>query len=65
MIIYLVYGLTKDDFCDESYVKKAFKDKEKAFEYLKKEANQINVFMLPIMMFFGVIICFVCLIGSR
>jgi len=39
MTIYLVYGLTNDDFCDESYVKKAFKDKEKAFEYLKKEAS--------------------------
>lgn len=39
MKVYLVYGLTKDDSCDESYVKKAFKDKEKAFEYLKKEAS--------------------------
>ena len=34
MTIYLVYGLTKDDSCDESYVKKAFKDKEKAVDYL-------------------------------
>lgn len=38
MTIYLVYGLTKDDSCDESYVKKTFKDKEKAFEYLNKQA---------------------------
>ena len=37
MKVYLVYGLTKDDSCDESYVKKAFKDKEKAFEYLNKK----------------------------
>ena len=35
------------------------------YMYGKKEANQINLFMLPIMMFFGVIICFVCLIGLR
>ena len=31
----------------------------------KNEANKINVFMLPIMMFFGIIICIVCVIGSR
>ena len=35
------------------------------YMYGKKEANQINVFMLPIMIVFGVIICFVYLIGSR
>ena len=35
------------------------------YMYGKKEADEINVFMLPIMIFFGVIICFVCLIGLR
>lgn len=35
------------------------------YMYGKKEANQINVFMLPIMMFFGVIICFLCFIAPR
>jgi hypothetical protein len=38
MTIYLVYGLTKYDTCEEPFVKKIFKNKEKAHKYLEKEA---------------------------
>lgn len=34
MKVYLVYGLDSDDCCEESFVKKAFRDEEKALEYL-------------------------------
>lgn len=38
MKVYLVYGLDSDDCCEESFVKKAFRDEEKALEYLNKKA---------------------------
>jgi hypothetical protein len=38
MKVYLVYGLELNDLCEEPFVKKVFKDKEKALEYLNKEA---------------------------
>ena len=43
MKVYLVYGLTKDDSCDESYVKKAFKDKEKIFHDIIYYSNSSSL----------------------
>jgi hypothetical protein len=33
MKVYLVYGLDKDDLCDEPYVKKAFANETEAKKY--------------------------------
>jgi hypothetical protein len=38
MKVYLVYGLDSDDFCEEPFVKKVFRNEEKALEYLNKKA---------------------------
>jgi hypothetical protein len=38
MKVYLVYGLDLDDCCEEPFVKKAFRDEEKALEYFNKKA---------------------------
>lgn len=38
MKVYLVYGLDLDDSCEEPFVKKAFRDMEKALEYLNKKS---------------------------
>ena len=37
MKVYLVYGLDLDDCCEESFVKKVFRNEEKALEYLNKK----------------------------
>ncbi len=39
MIIYLVYGLDKDDICKEPYVKKAFACEKEAREYRNSNAK--------------------------
>lgn len=37
MTVYLVYGLDSDDCCEEPFVKKTFRNEEKALEYLNKK----------------------------
>ena len=42
MKVYLVYGLDKDDCCEEPFVKKVFRNEEKALEYLNKKTPSIH-----------------------
>ena len=42
MKVYLVYGLESDDCCEESFVKKVFRNEEKALEYLNKKTPSIH-----------------------
>jgi hypothetical protein len=41
MIIYLVYGLDKDDICEEPYVKKAFACEKEAEKYYKSNLGSL------------------------
>ena len=41
MTIYLVYGLDKDDCCEESYVKKAFICETEAEKYCESNSKSL------------------------
>ena len=41
MTIYLVYGLDRDDCCEEPYVKKAFACKKEAEKYCKSNLGSL------------------------
>ena len=38
MKVYLVYGLDKDDCCEEPFVKKIFANKDKADKYARESS---------------------------